>query len=142
MVKSDPKLLRRIIQGSLTNAFRYTSQGREFVFRRQARRGTSPELKFGTTGLGSNRRSMQETFEEFNPGGHIRSRSRTGFGTCHLERIAQVLGHQISMRSWPGQGSMFPLTLQGRPRVMWCFEARAIGRRNRVNRNSGAVCRQ
>ncbi|MDW3059420.1 hybrid sensor histidine kinase/response regulator, partial [Vibrio sp. 1978] len=49
--------------------------------------------------------------EEFNRGTQVRSDQGLGLGLAISKGIAQVLGHEISMRSWFGKGSVFSITL-------------------------------
>jgi CheY-like chemotaxis protein len=108
-VRSDPKLLRRIIQNFLTNAFRYTPKGKVVLGVR--RYGDLARVEVWDNGIGIEESQQQEIFEEFNRGGQVRSDQGIGLGLAISKGIASVLGHEISMRSWPGQGSVFSLTL-------------------------------
>ncbi|MHC6802199.1 hybrid sensor histidine kinase/response regulator, partial [Vibrio antiquarius] len=62
-------------------------------------------------GLGIEEEKQQEIFEEFNRGTQVRSDQGLGLGLAISKGIAQVLGHEISMRSWVGKGSVFSITL-------------------------------
>ncbi|SKA13134.1 sensor histidine kinase [Vibrio cincinnatiensis] len=108
-VRSDPKLLRRVVQNFLTNAFRYTPKGRVVlgVRRWQGR----VRIDVWDNGIGIEEDKQQEIFEEFNRGGQVRSDQGLGLGLAISKGIAQALGHEISMRSWPGKGSVFSITL-------------------------------
>ncbi|MCG6450746.1 ATP-binding response regulator, partial [Vibrio parahaemolyticus] len=63
-------------------------------------------------GIGIEEDKQQEIFEEFNRGGQVRSDQGLGLGLAISKGIAHVLGHEIAMRSWPGRGSVFSLTLE------------------------------
>jgi two-component system CheB/CheR fusion protein len=65
------------------------------------------------TGIGIDREALQHVFEEFyqtdNP---ERDRSRgLGLGLAISKRVATLLGHKLGVRSWPGRGSVFHVTL-------------------------------
>ena len=108
-VHSDPKLLRRVIQNFLTNAFRYNPKGKVVLgVRRVAGR---VRIDVWDNGIGIEQDKQQEIFEEFNRGSQVRSDQGLGLGLAISKGIAFVLGHEISMRSWPDQGSVFSLTL-------------------------------
>ena len=108
-VQSDPKLLRRVIQNFLTNAFRYSPQGRVVLGMRRTK--SKVRIEVWDNGFGIAEDKQQEIFEEFNRGGQIRSDQGLGLGLAISKGIAQALGHEITMRSWPGKGSVFSLTL-------------------------------
>jgi len=109
-VHSDPKLLRRVIQNFLTNAFRYNPQGKVVLGVRRV--AGQVRIDVWDNGIGIEQDKQQEIFEEFNRGGQVRSDQGLGLGLAISKGIAHVLGHQISMRSWPRQGSVFSLTLE------------------------------
>lgn len=68
-------------------------------------------------GMGIEEEKQQEIFEEFNRGTQVRSDQGLGLGLAISKGIAQVLGHEISMRSWFGQGSVFSITLDKAEKV-------------------------
>ncbi|MGR5413349.1 hybrid sensor histidine kinase/response regulator [Vibrio astriarenae] len=107
--KSDPKLLRRVIQNFLTNAFRYNPQGKVVLGVRRV--AHTLRIEVWDNGQGIDEDKQQEIFEEFNRGSQVRSDQGLGLGLAISKGIAHVLGHQIAMRSWPGRGSVFSITL-------------------------------
>src|SRR3546814_13249097 len=68
-VRSDPRLLRRLLQNFLTNACRYTPSGRILFGAR--RRGATIELQVVDTGVGIPKERRDEIFEEFRPLDHV-----------------------------------------------------------------------
>ncbi|MDF5617392.1 ATP-binding protein, partial [Vibrio parahaemolyticus] len=109
MVKSDPKLLRRVVQNFLTNAFRYNPNGKVALGVRRVKGRV--RIDVWDNGVGIEEEKQQEIFEEFNRGTQVRSDQGLGLGLAISKGIAQVLGHEISMRSWVGKGSVFSITL-------------------------------
>ncbi|MDF2154766.1 PAS-domain containing protein [Vibrio sp. CAU 1672] len=109
-VKSDPKLLRRVIQNFLTNAFRYCPQGKVVLGARRVQ--GQVRIDVWDNGMGIEEEKQQEIFEEFSRGTQVRSDQGLGLGLAISKGIAQVLGHEISMRSWVGRGSVFSITLE------------------------------
>jgi len=104
-VESDPQLLRRVLQNFLSNAVRYTQQGRILLGCR--RRGAELSIEVWDTGPGIAEADRQVIFEEFrrlDGGGQ-----GLGLGLAIAERIAQLLGHRIALRSWPGRGTCFSI---------------------------------
>ncbi|MEN4903911.1 PAS-domain containing protein [Luteimonas sp. TWI1416] len=112
-VRSDPVLLRRLVQNFLSNAVRYTAHGRILLGCRRV--GTSLRIEVHDTGPGIAPNRQREIFEEFrrldDGGGDDRG---VGLGLSIVERIARLLGHRIDLRSQPGVGSVFSVTV---PRV-------------------------
>ena len=110
IVQSDPKLLRRVVQNFLTNAFRYNPKGKVILGVRRV--AGEARIDVWDNGTGIDEDKQQEIFEEFTRGSQVRSDQGLGLGLAISKGIAHVLGHQISMRSWPGQGSVFSITLK------------------------------
>jgi signal transduction histidine kinase/Na+/proline symporter len=104
-VESDPQLLRRVLQNFLSNAVRYTGEGRILLGCR--RRSDSVSLVVLDTGRGIAAEDRGRIFEEF------RSLERggpgLGLGLAIAERIARLLGHDLELRSEPGRGSAFAI---------------------------------
>jgi len=115
-VQSDPKLLRRVIQNFLTNAFRYNPKGKVVLGARRV--AGQVRLDVWDNGTGIDEDKQQEIFEEFTRGSQVRSDQGLGLGLAISKGIAHVLGHQISMRSWPGEGSVFSITLNRAEQVV------------------------
>ncbi|KAA0876605.1 hybrid sensor histidine kinase/response regulator [Nitrincola tapanii] len=109
VVYSDPALLRRILQNFLSNAMRYTQQGKVLLGAR--RQGPFLTLEVWDTGVGIPEHKLGEIFEEFkridNPR-HTQVKG-LGLGLAITERIARMLGHEIQVRSWQGKGSVFSI---------------------------------
>jgi len=107
-VRSDPALLRRIVQNLLSNAVRYTRHGRIVLGARRV--GDTLRIEVHDTGPGIARERQREIFEEFrrldNEAGH-----GAGLGLAIVERTARLLDHPIGLASRPGHGSVFWIQL-------------------------------
>lgn len=108
---SDPRLLRRILQNFLSNAVRYTARGRIVFGGRRTAAGLRIEVWDQGPGIAEGR--QREIFEEFR---RLQVRDAhgergLGLGLAIAERIAQVLGHPLALRSWPERGSVFSVTV-------------------------------
>ncbi len=109
-VRSDRKLLRRLMQNLISNAIKYTPAGKILVGAR--RRGESIALQVHDTGLGIPASKQQLIFREFkrlDQGARIAQ--GLGLGLSIVERIARVLDHRLNLVSHPGRGSCFSLAL-------------------------------
>jgi hypothetical protein len=99
-VRSDPQLLRRVLQNFLANAVRYTRAGRVLLGCRRA--DGELRIEVWDTGIGiaeSDRAAIFEEFRRLDRGGQ-----GLGLGLSIAERIARLLGHRIGLRSEPGRG--------------------------------------
>jgi Na+/proline symporter/signal transduction histidine kinase len=112
-VRSDRRLLRRLLQNLISNAIKYTQSGRVVVgCRRHAGRLS---IRVHDTGIGIPASKQTAIFREFHrlEGGAKVARG-LGLGLSIVERIGRVLDHPVAVRSVFGQGSMFavevPLT--------------------------------
>lgn len=109
-VKSDRRLLRRLLQNLISNALKYTRAGRVLVGCR--RRGERLEVQVWDSGLGIPQHKLEAVFREFERLDQGARMARgLGLGLSIVERIGKVLDHPIALRSWPGKGSMFAASL-------------------------------
>jgi signal transduction histidine kinase/ActR/RegA family two-component response regulator len=106
-VRSDRVLLRRILQNLISNALRYTRAGGVLVGCQ--RRGAFVELCVWDTGPGIPEALQRAIFEEFRrlDGFSPWGERGLGLGLSICDRIARLLGHELSLRSRPGHGSVF-----------------------------------
>jgi len=107
IVRSDAVLIHRILQNFVSNALRYTEQGKVLVGCRL--RGDKVRIEVWDTGVGIDPGEHEAVFEEFYRigGAHDDASHRLGLGLAIVSRIARVLGHDIGLRSTPGEGSVF-----------------------------------
>ena len=108
-VRSDPILLERVVRNLVTNALRYTKQGRVLVAARQ--RGGSIAIEVWDTGIGIPPDKQGQIFEEFfqlaNP--ERSSKKGLGLGLSIVRRLCQLLEHTLELRSRVDHGTMFRL---------------------------------
>jgi len=107
LVRSDIQLLARILRNLLTNAIRYTPNGRVMLGCRRRRQSLSIEV--WDTGIGIPDDKLEEIFHEFKRGEGVRPQQDRGLGLglAIVEKIARILGHRIVVTSVPGRGSKF-----------------------------------
>ncbi|WP_158284191.1 NahK/ErcS family hybrid sensor histidine kinase/response regulator [Azospirillum sp. TSO22-1] len=113
-VRTDAHLLRRVLRNLVSNAIRYTREGRVLVGCRRI--GANLRVEVWDTGIGIPADKLGAIFQEFHREGRaarIHARG-AGLGLAIVERIARVLGHAVGVRSVVGKGSAFTLTV---PRV-------------------------
>lgn len=110
-VLSDSQWLRRILQNLLSNALRYTREGGVLLgIRRQ--KGLW-RVDITDTGPGIPVGKQVHIFEEFQHGSEVSpwGEKGMGLGLAIVDRMVRQLKHTINLRSTPGRGSCFSLTL-------------------------------
>lgn len=107
-VESDPVYLRQIAQNLIANALKYTTGSKVLVGIRRV--GPVAWLEVLDQGPGIAAKDQARIFNEF----ERLSRSEqpgTGLGLSIVRRACQQLGHLLELRSTPGKGSCFRVSL-------------------------------
>lgn len=109
LIRSDPHLLMQVIRNLLSNAFKYTKRGRVLLGCR--RRGDRLRIEIWDTGIGIPNDELKAIFDEYHQlDNAARERSRgLGLGLSIANRLADLLGDRITVRSQPGKGSVFSI---------------------------------
>ena len=106
-VQSDRALLGRILSNLIANAIRFTEYGKIVVGARK--RGATLDIEVWDTGCGIADDQLEMIFEEFH---QVADRQRgLGLGLNIAHRLSMLLDHEIRVRSWPGRGSVFSVSL-------------------------------
>lgn len=111
-VVSDPVFLRRIMQNLVSNAIRYTENGAILVGAR--RDGLDRvRLEVRDSGPGIAPQDQATIFKEFARLTPSQSGANgLGLGLAIVDRACKSLGHPLSLRSAPGRGSNFSVTVE------------------------------
>jgi two-component system, OmpR family, phosphate regulon sensor histidine kinase PhoR len=107
LAKGDPTLLRQVLVGLLTNAFKHTPlPGRVTV---RGRRDGDDEvmLEVIDTGPGIPEAEIERIFERFYRRDESRKQEGFGLGLAIARRMVSVMGGEIGARSVEGEGSTF-----------------------------------
>lgn len=107
IVESDSQLLARILRNFLTNAIRYTGNGRILLGCRRHRDHVL--LQVWDTGPGIPGDKLTEIFQEFKrirPAGSQPDKG-LGLGLAIVDKISRMLGHEVTVSSIEGKGSVF-----------------------------------
>ncbi len=106
-LRTDPMLVERILVNLVGNALRYTPRGGFLLACR--RRGDRARLEVWDTGIGIAADAQETIFEEYmQVGNPERDRAKgLGLGLSICQRLAQLLGTRVQLRSVPGRGSVF-----------------------------------
>jgi two-component system CheB/CheR fusion protein len=110
-IYSDPRLLEQMIRNLLSNALKYTTRGKVLLGCR--RRKDVLSIEIWDTGVGIPNEELQTIFDEYHQlNNAARERSRgLGLGLSIVQRLADLLGHPVSVRSQPGKGSVFAIDI-------------------------------
>ncbi|KPQ29769.1 MAG: Signal transduction histidine kinase [Marinobacter excellens HL-55] len=107
VVQSDSQLLARILRNFLTNAIRYTGHGRILLGCRRQKNHIL--LQVWDTGPGIPEDKLTEIFQEFKrirPSGSQADKG-LGLGLAIVDKVSRMLGHEVSVASVEGKGSVF-----------------------------------
>ena len=110
--RSDPALVELVLRNLITNAIRYTHSGGVLVGARQ--RSGQIWLEVWDTGIGIAEDQQSEIFRDFYrvDGADNERLGGVGLGLAIASRLAAALGEQLRVRSRPGNGSVFRLSLR------------------------------
>ena len=106
-IRSDPQLLRRILQNFLSNALRYTRHGGVLLGARRV--GHEVRIEVWDSGPGIAAEQRARIFDEFqrleqpSPWGE----KGLGLGLSICDRLASILGHRLDLSSRVQHGSCF-----------------------------------
>ena len=99
-IRTDRRLMRRLLQNLVSNALKYTLKGRVLVGCRRA--GGAVRIEVWDTGLGiptDRQRAVFEEFQRLDQGARVAR--GLGLGLSIVERLGRVLGHPVGLNSRP-----------------------------------------
>lgn len=107
VVYSDSVLLARILRNFISNAFRYTDNGKVLIGCRK--QGDKVSIQVWDNGAGIAENQLSVIFEEFK---RLKSSSKAygnglGLGLSIVDKLSKVLEHPIHVRSTKDKGSVF-----------------------------------
>ncbi len=117
-IQTDPTRLRQILMNLLGNAIKFTASGsvKLLVSLADGIDSPNPRLRFDVvdTGVGMTREQQDRLFRPFAQADNSTTRKfgGTGLGLTISKRLAVMLGGDLHLRSEPGTGSTFTLTVQ------------------------------
>ncbi|WP_242915144.1 hybrid sensor histidine kinase/response regulator [Brevundimonas pishanensis] len=116
-ISTDRDLLRSMVQNLVANAIRYTDKGAVVVGAR--RKGGRVDICVVDTGRGIPDEARAKIFGEFVrlPGAPV-DEPAAGLGLAIAQRLADLLGHPLSVQSRMGHGSQFRISTPRTQAVM------------------------
>jgi len=109
--KADPVLLRQILIGLLTNAFKHTPAPGAVTLRAHLNEDRVV-IEVEDTGTGIRADEQDRVFDRFYRGSGSLEREGFGLGLAIAKRMVDVMGGEISVDSEEGQGSTFRVALR------------------------------
>jgi signal transduction histidine kinase len=108
---SDQALVHRMLQNLVSNAIKYTQEGRVMLGVR--RRAEGAEIQVWDTGPGIAEQDQVRIFQEFErlqrrPAG---ADDGLGLGLAIVQRYGELLGHPVRLQSTEGSGTLFSVTV-------------------------------
>jgi signal transduction histidine kinase len=105
--EGDAVLLRQVLIGLLTNAFKNTSAPGTVTLRARSREGSHVMIEVSDTGSGIAAQEVDRVFERFYRGSGSLQQEGFGLGLSIAKRMVDVMGGQIGVESRVGVGSTF-----------------------------------
>lgn len=111
-VSSDIVLIERLLANLISNAIRYTPEGRRVLVAAR-RRGEHVRIEVRDNGIGIAAEHQAAIFAEFYQiGNTAREQNKgLGLGLSIVDRLARALDVPVELRSKPGEGTVFSVTL-------------------------------
>ncbi len=108
---SDPSLVEQLLKNLVSNAVKYTREGR--VVLRARRQGLSVRIEVQDTGVGIPAEQIAYIYDEFYQVGVPANSSRDGYGLglSIVQRLVKLLDLRLEVSSEVGAGSVFSLLL-------------------------------
>jgi Na+/proline symporter/signal transduction histidine kinase len=136
IVRSDRKLLRRILQNLISNALKYTPKGRVLVGCK--RHGQTVQIRVYDTGLGIAEHEQKTIFLEFERLARDKdAEPGLGLGLSIVERMCRVLHHPLTLRSKPNVGTVFTVDVLRGQGVVEHVQHYASGKTHKTSALSG-----
>lgn len=112
LISSDEQRLQQILKNLLSNAFKYTERG-HVALAVASKDGTHVTFTVSDSGIGIPESQQEIIFEAFRQAEGMAQRNMggTGLGLAISRNLAALLGGSIALKSEPGKGSTFTLTL-------------------------------
>lgn len=116
-LKFDPTRIRQCVSNLVSNAVKFTSQGRVSInvsYKRIDDKSIMVSIAVSDTGIGIDDAGMARLFSEFGQANASTARhyGGTGLGLAITRKLALMMGGNVSAESQPGAGSTFTFTFR------------------------------
>lgn len=112
-LQSDQAKLMIILQNLIDNAIKFTDEGQITISARRATKDNAVEIDVADTGIGIPEDAQLLIFERFHQvdSSSTRIHGGVGLGLYIVKVLTELLGGSITVKSEPGQGSTFTLSM-------------------------------
>lgn len=110
LVPLDSRLLHHVLSNLLANAVKYSPSGESVDFE-LASEGDRLRFQIRDRGIGIPEADLAHIFESFYRAGNVENIEGTGLGLCIVKHCTELHGGTIEVRSQPGEGTTFTVTL-------------------------------
>jgi PAS domain S-box-containing protein len=116
IIKTDPLRLQQIVSNLLSNALKFTQEGK-IIFGYTLEPDSNLHFYIEDTGIGIPAEKHLEVFERFRQldGSYAREYSGTGLGLAISKGLVELMHGEIGLDSHPGKGSRFYFTIPYAP---------------------------
>jgi signal transduction histidine kinase/DNA-binding NarL/FixJ family response regulator len=136
-IKADEKRLRQVLMNLLSNAIKFTDRGRvTFTVKcqklknvEQPQDGATYHVRFQVedTGIGISEADLEKIFMPFEQVGNVKKQAEgTGLGLAISQRITQMMGSGLQVKSQPGAGSTFWFDVELPEAAGWAETAKML----------------
>jgi len=112
VAEGDPVLVRQVMIGLLSNACAYTPAPGTVTLRASRGAENTVTIEIQDTGKGIPSDEQDRVFDRFYRGSEIVEGEGFGLGLSIAKRMVDVMGGRIGLRSTPGEGSTFWVSLR------------------------------
>ncbi|RUL81577.1 ATP-binding protein [Tautonia sociabilis] len=118
-IHTDPLRLKQVLVNLVGNGLKYTDRGAVRLTTRLRPKGDGPdrlEFEVADTGVGMTAEEIKRLFTPYGRLGRDDDpRGSTGLGLTISQRLVELLGGRIEVRSTPGEGTTFIVTVDPGP---------------------------
>jgi len=113
LISTDHGKLEEILQNLISNAYKFTPQGKVDIRVRNLKKDRRIEFAVSDTGIGIEATDLKRAFEKFHQGphAHMGERRGMGLGLSVVKGFLHLMKGEIHADSKPNVGSTFRFTL-------------------------------